>query len=228
MPASYPTTAKTWPTINNGDTVQAAHPNELHEEVTAIEQDLVGGLPVARGGTGAKTLTDKGVLYGNGTSAIGATAVGTAGQVLTSNGAGVAPTFQGVVTAGSWTPVLGGSGGTSGQTYGTQTGRYIKVGQLVTAWFRVGFTAKGTITGNLQIQGLPFTVENTIAMPGPVTWEGFALSYVNVAMEATPNTTTAAVYGITAAAVSNRTDLATAAVSDTSTFIGTLTYLASA
>ena len=73
---------------------------------------------VAKGGTGASTLT--GVLTGNGTSAVtansvtqygvviggasnavGSTAVGTAAQVLTSNGAGVDPTFQAVPSVGS-------------------------------------------------------------------------------------------------------------------------------
>ncbi|MGB8467667.1 MAG: tail fiber domain-containing protein [Candidatus Babeliales bacterium] len=49
---------------------------------------------VANGGTGAGTFTVNGVLLGNGTSAITATAVGTAGQLLTSNGTGNAPTFQ--------------------------------------------------------------------------------------------------------------------------------------
>lgn len=66
---------------------------------------------VAKGGSGAATLT--GVLTGNGTSpftanavtqhgvviggasnAVGSTAVGTATYVLTSNGAGMDPTFQ--------------------------------------------------------------------------------------------------------------------------------------
>lgn len=51
-------------------------------------------IAVADGGTGASSLTANGVLYGNGTSAFGATAVGTSGQVLTSNGSGSAPTFQ--------------------------------------------------------------------------------------------------------------------------------------
>src|SRR3990167_6996710 len=51
-------------------------------------------LVVADGGTGVSTLGDAGVLIGNGTGAIQATAAGTAGQVLTSNGAGVDPTFQ--------------------------------------------------------------------------------------------------------------------------------------
>jgi hypothetical protein len=51
---------------------------------------------VANGGTGATTFTDAGVLIGNGTSAVQVTSAGTAGQVLTSNGAGVDPTFQAV------------------------------------------------------------------------------------------------------------------------------------
>jgi len=51
-------------------------------------------LPVVDGGTGATTFTDAGVLLGNGTGAIQVTSAGTAGQVLTSNGAGVDPTFQ--------------------------------------------------------------------------------------------------------------------------------------
>ena len=53
-----------------------------------------GTTAVASGGTGVVNLAANGVLYGNGTSPVGTTAVGTAGQTLTSNGAGVAPSFQ--------------------------------------------------------------------------------------------------------------------------------------
>lgn len=49
---------------------------------------------VAQGGTGAATFTDGGVLIGNATGALQVTTAGTSGQVLTSNGAGVDPTFQ--------------------------------------------------------------------------------------------------------------------------------------
>jgi len=56
---------------------------------------------VATGGTGAATLAANGIVYGNGTSAVGVTAVGTATHVLTSNGAGVAPTFQAAAGGGS-------------------------------------------------------------------------------------------------------------------------------
>lgn len=45
-----------------------------------------GTLAVARGGTGASTLTANNVLLGNGTSAVQAVAPGTSGNVLTSNG----------------------------------------------------------------------------------------------------------------------------------------------
>ena len=57
-------------------------------------------LAVADGGTGASTFTDGGVLIGNGTGAVQVTSAGTSGQVLTSNGAGVDPTFQAAAAAG--------------------------------------------------------------------------------------------------------------------------------
>ena len=49
-------------------------------------------LPVNLGGTGAGTFTANGVLYGNGTSAIGITAAGTTGQCLNGN-TSAAPTW---------------------------------------------------------------------------------------------------------------------------------------
>ena len=58
---------------------------------------------VAQGGTGVATLGANGVLIGEGTSAVAVTGAGTAGQVLTSNGAGVDPTFQ--AASASFNPV---------------------------------------------------------------------------------------------------------------------------
>jgi hypothetical protein len=54
----------------------------------------ISGLSVGQGGTGAMTLTARGVLIGEGTSAVVATAVGASGQVLTGNGGSSDPTFQ--------------------------------------------------------------------------------------------------------------------------------------
>ena len=53
---------------------------------------VTGTLPVANGGTGAASLTANRLLLSNGTSAISVLSAGTAGQVMTSNGAS-APAF---------------------------------------------------------------------------------------------------------------------------------------
>lgn len=52
----------------------------------AASQVTSGTLPVARGGTGASTLTSNAVIIGNGTSAVSSVSPGTAGNVLTSDG----------------------------------------------------------------------------------------------------------------------------------------------
>ncbi len=61
------------------------------------------GLPVAGGGTGVAALTAYAPLFGGttGTGAVQSGTVGTAGHVLTSNGAGALPTFQAPSGGGS-------------------------------------------------------------------------------------------------------------------------------
>lgn len=66
-----------------------------------------GTLGVARGGTGANTLTANNVLLGNGTSALQTVAPGTSGNVLTSNGTtwtSAAPAASGTKTIHQFTP----------------------------------------------------------------------------------------------------------------------------
>ena len=59
---------------------------------TIPTSSLSGTLAVGNGGTGTTTLTANGVVYGNATSAVGVTAVGTTGQVLVGN-TGAAPSW---------------------------------------------------------------------------------------------------------------------------------------
>jgi hypothetical protein len=61
------------------------------------------GLPVAGGGTGVATLTAYAPMFGGttGTGAVQSGTVGSAGEVLTSNGAGALPTFQAPAGGGS-------------------------------------------------------------------------------------------------------------------------------
>lgn len=130
---------------------------------------------------------------------------------------------------GTWTPVIGGSGGTSGQTYTTQVGVYTKIGRLVMVTFTCTFSAKGTITDNLQVQGLPFTaanLANSFAV-GALVWDSLAANWVNIVAYTNPNGTTANIRGAAAAAASNNTALTTADVDNDSTFIGTIVYTAS-
>lgn len=93
--ATYPGSAKAFTTRASGQTIQAAHVNDLQDEVTAIETDLVAGLPVARGGTGqtAKTAgfdalapgtTEGDLIVHDGTNHV-RLAVGTDGYVLTAD-----------------------------------------------------------------------------------------------------------------------------------------------
>ena len=56
---------------------------------------------------------------------------------------------------GTLTPALAGAGGASGQTYGTQSGLYVKIGKLVHFEIVIILTAKGTLTGDLIVTGLP-------------------------------------------------------------------------
>jgi hypothetical protein len=77
MPASYPTSAKVFTTKSDGpgNTILAAHINDLQLEVTAIEQDLIAGLPVSRGGTGKTSATANRMLIGSGGSSLTETAI---------------------------------------------------------------------------------------------------------------------------------------------------------
>jgi hypothetical protein len=58
---------------------------------------------------------------------------------------------------GTFTPVVQGSTAAGVGVYSTQTGRYTKVGRLVTVEIYIVWSAH-TGTGNLQIGGLPFNV----------------------------------------------------------------------
>jgi hypothetical protein len=61
---------------------------------------------------------------------------------------------------GTWTPIIGSSGGAStGQSYSTQSGAYIKIGRLVWVQAFVVLSNKGTIPGgSLVILGAPFSI----------------------------------------------------------------------
>jgi len=176
MPASYPTSAKAFTTKvdGTGNTILAAHINDLQAEVTAVETDLIAGLPLGRGGTGLTSLTANRIPYSTGsafTSAAGLAFDGTtftapaatiaglvdlsgasAGQVkfpATQNASADANTLDDY-EEGTWTPSLGGSA-----TYTSREGRYTKVGNKVTLVGSIVVNSIGT-GSTTDITGVPF------------------------------------------------------------------------
>lgn len=133
---------------------------------------------------------------------------------------------------GTWTPTVTADGGASSQTYTTQLGTYVKVGQLVTVSFYIVLSAKGTLTGNVQIGALPFTSSSaaaTMSFNGSVLFANLATSFVGMWLDLRQNSTAAYLRPLTAAATDNiNTTVVTANVNNNSTFAGTLTYRASA
>ncbi len=66
---------------------------------------------------------------------------------------------------GAWTPSLDFSGQTTGITYASQTGAWIRIGNFVFCKFRMGLSSKGTATGatSANMNGLPFPIrENSM------------------------------------------------------------------
>jgi len=139
----------------------------------AAANPAFGTAAVAGGGTGNTTFTAYSVITG-GTTATGpfqnVSGLGTAGQVLTSNGAGALPTWQDIIAnSGTWTPTLSFSGGTSGVVYNTQVGVYESFDNLVYYECGIVITSIGASAGNCTITGLPFTCSvshpiNTVVM----------------------------------------------------------------
>jgi hypothetical protein len=131
---------------------------------------------------------------------------------------------------GTWTPVIGGSGGESGQSYTNQIGLYTKVGKIVTASFLCILSAKGTITGDVRIKGLPFTADATANQRGAGTvgvFFNFATNINWIGLVTTENATAANVI-YTAAAAANISDATTTQIGNSTRLDGTIVYIANA
>ena len=98
-------------TAGNARTSLSAAGSGANSDITSIT-GLTTALTVAQGGTGAATHTSKGVLIGNGTSAVTTVSPGTSGNVLTSDGT-------------SWTSATGVYPLTSGTAQASTSGTSI-------------------------------------------------------------------------------------------------------
>ena len=128
---------------------------------------------------------------------------------------------------GTWTPVLGGSGGTSGQTYGIQNGTYTKVGDMCIASGYLTLQAKGTISNTLQLQGLPFTTRNVTNNIGAATLarvEAWSLSSNHTLCLHLSENGTAGTFTSYVGGTASHVTLTTGYVTNTSSIIFTFAY----
>lgn len=129
-----------------------------------------------------------------------------------------------------WTPILVSAGGGT-PTYGIQIGSYERIGRQVTGRFTLSITGAGTLAaGFISIGGLPLTSANVTNDNGAMVitrWNGIGLdgTYVNVGGVIAPNTTTAALFESSNAAITSAFGLQVASISATTFLIqGTFHY----
>ena len=106
---------------------------------------------------------------GDATISDGDLVIGTAGHGIdfsaTSDGAGTdSSELLDDYEEGTFTPTLGAHSSDGTHSYTTQVGNYTKVGNVVHIWMQMTINTlntSGTISGNLEISGLPYTSANT-------------------------------------------------------------------
>ena len=89
------------------------------------------------------------------------------------------------IEVGVWTPVLNFGGNTTGITYSTQSGTYVKIWEFVFAPCLVVLTNKGSSTGAARMTGIPFNSKTgadlvpITTLLTNVTFSGFISTRIN-------------------------------------------------
>jgi len=123
---------------------------------------------------------------------------------------------------GTWTPVLGGDTGTSGQTYDYQQGYYLKIGKTVYFTFAVKLINKGTVTAEAILSGLPFTIAGQRGAGGAFIsdFENLGINVVNLSLRTHEASTQCYFRHLTAAASSMTYPLANNLLTNTTMIHG--------
>ena len=130
-----------------------------------------GTLAVARGGTGAATLTANNVLLGNGTSALQVVAPGSSGNILTSNGT----TWESTAPAGGGVTSLNGQTGAITNTTLDAIGSYIAAvaaANLPTGTGGTLYNQNDTIAGSTLRRNYNVDGGSQTAFPGTSAYGG--------------------------------------------------------
>lgn len=201
--------------------------------VTGAGVVATGGYTLTVGGTSTINGSVVGNMTGSGTIATGGF-TGTLPATGTFSLLGTAQTYSALKTfssgislgaetldtydEGTWTPQLRFGSASTGMTFTTQTGTYIKIGKLVWIYGTLVLSAKGSSTGTADISGLPFTAAN--GPPFMARWVTTATSFTSFFL--TPTSSTLVIRAATAAQTSGGSAITDTAFNDTSqiTFAG--------
>lgn len=163
-----------------------------------------------------------------GTLAVTGVITATAGQIVfpaaqnASAGANILDDFE----EGSWTPVWTAAGGSTASVYDSQIGRYQKVGKWCNVQAYIDLNSVGSLTGQPQIGGLPFTTDTTASFfqCGTMIFFNLNANKITTLLLPAANGTVAAVWNIAAAALSYTAMTNTDVISTTQVAVN-LTYV---
>lgn len=175
-----------------------------------------------------KTVGNPATRYGDQTIVDGNLVIGTAGKGIdfsvTSQSGGMTSELLNDYEEGTWTPVFGGAGGTSSQSYGAQLGYYTKIGRQVICTFQCEFSAEGTLSGNLVLTGLPFTPSSETYGAGYFTqMSNLGGSYLNGTIRLSSGSNPVLVTSTAGASPTASVDAATF-LTDSTVLLGTIEY----
>lgn len=112
-----------------------------------------------------KAVVNSPVRSGDQTINNGNLVIGTAGKGVdfsaNTNASGMTSELLTWYEEGTWTPAIRWNGNNAGMTV-TASGKYTRIGRMVTVTLSFVFTAKGSSTGQFEARGLPFNA----ATPG--------------------------------------------------------------
>ena len=118
---------------------------------TTVNQTLTTTVAnITTGGTNNLTISDGDLVIGTAGHGISFAADGNLG--------GMSNELFDDYEEGTWTPTM--NGGYTSITYSDQQGGYVKVGNLVTCWYRIGISSATANSNAFSVGPLPFTTKN--------------------------------------------------------------------
>lgn len=129
-----------------------------------------------------------------------------------------------VVTVSTFTPALSADGGGT-PSYTARTGTYAKIGKLVYLTFYIVLSSKGTLSGNLRISGLPYTVAASGYHICDVEFASAASNFIRLWMQLANSDTYGDLYFVSAAGAATNNLFGTTHINNNVQLWGSITYI---